>query len=664
MKAMVKHLWLALTLIAVASSILLLSDMQRRRGAKTAYSTAAVTEQHVAGTEQQGRGKTLSPEAGKTYRISMGYMVPAPIFDYAIQGFRDEMTQLGFIEGKNLELQLQHANGDMSFLPQVIMSMVQSASDLLVMMSTPCLASAIAHADGVNIAFGIVSAPLEAGAGESFTQHLPHVTGIAQQIPTEELFDWAQRLLPHTQRIGALYNPSEANSAKEIVDLKRILDARGIALEQVAVYTTSEVPEGIRSLLNRNVDMVFAMADNTVANGMPAMIKVCRQYNVPMIADDVGLMGTGALISCSSGPYSDGRSLARLSARLLLKENPASIPIAYGEKMELGLDLTALQRAGITPSTELLKRADVFFNLRKAGEPPMEVALVNIVNTASLDAAIAGLWDGLAQMGLKQERDYVVRMYNAQGDMTQVSQILDQVAQQQPDVLITVSTPVFVAAAKRNFNFPLVFTVASDPAKLGLFLKGCPPNITGVHDDPPVDAVLQMARRHDPVLTAVGIVYNPAEMNSMLSVKKLRIAGREQNVEILESSVSTASDLPMATQALIQRGARGIILSADNLATGGFAAIHKVAKGADIPVYTTDTSLMQHGASGAIGDSYFAWGRQSGQLAARVLAGVSPADLPIGPTQVYDHFEPGERKQNVALPPELSPGSKVNEDRI
>ncbi len=657
MKAMVKHLWLALTLIAVASSILLLSDTQRRHGAKTTPSTAAVTE-------QQGMGTPLTPEAGKTYRISLGYMVPAPIFDYAIQGFRDEMTQLGFIEGKNLELQLQHANGDMSFLPQVIMSMVQSAPDLLVMMSTPCLASAIAHADGVNIAFGIVSAPLEAGAGESFTQHLPHVTGIAQQIPTEELFDWAQRLLPHTQRIGALYNPSEANSAKEIVDLKRILDARGIALEQVAVYTTSEVPEGIRSLLNRNVDMVFAMADNTVANGMPAMLKVCRQYNVPMIADDVGLMGTGALISCSSGPYSDGRSLARLSARLLLGENPASIPIAYGEKMELGLDLTALQRAGITPSTELLKRADVFFNLRSAGEAPAALALVNLMDNASLDAAIEGLWEGLAQMGLQQGRDYVVKTYNAQGDMTHVSQILDQVEQQQPDVLLTVSTPVFVAAAKRNFNFPLVFTVSSNPAKLGLFKEGAPPNITGIHDDPPVDELLQMARRYDPALTAVGIVYDPAEMNSMLSVEKLRQAGLEQNITILESSVATISDLPMATQALIQRGARAIIVSADNLAVTGFAAIHKVAAGADIPTFTTDTSLMQHGASGAVGDSYFAWGCQSGQLAARVLAGVSPADLPIGPTQVYDHFEPGERKQNVALPPELSPGSKVNEDRI
>ena len=622
-----------------------------------AWHLTPALQQRLADAKGPGAGQVLKPAAHRTYRIGLSYIVPAPVFDLAIQGFRDELAQLGFIEGKNLELNLQHANGDMSFLPQSIASLLQAQPDVLVAMSTPSLSSAIAHADGVNIAFGVVSAPLAAGAGESFEKHLPHVTGIAQQLPTEELFDWTVRLFPQARTIGALYNPSEANSAKEIVDLRRILQQRGLELEQVAVYSTSEVPEGIRSLLNRKVDLVFAMGDNTVANGMPAMVKACRQHAVPLIAEDIGLMGSGALISCAPGPYSDGRELARLSARLLLGADPAAIPITYGKKREFTLDLTALRRLGLTPSVELLKRADVFFNLKDKGEDPARIVLVNLVNNAALTDAINGVEAGLKEMGLRRGRDYTLKEYNAQGDMSQVAQILDQVAQEHPDALVTVTTPVFIAAAKKGFDFPVVFTVASDPEKLGLFQSGRPRNITGVHDDPQVGRVLELTRKQHPGLTAVGIVYDPAQMNSMISVEKLRSAGARQNVAVLEATASTASDLPMATQALIQRGAQAIILSADNLAVTGFAAIHKVARGAGIPIYTTDMELVKKGAMGGIGESYFDWGHQSARQLARVLAGVAPADIPIAATQVYEQTAVQQAQDNGVASAALEHGT-------
>ncbi|MDY0189594.1 MAG: ABC transporter substrate-binding protein [Desulfuromonas sp.] len=583
---------------------------------------------------------TLKPEEGKSYRIALNYIVPAPIFDYAIAGFRDELQHLGFIEGENLELTMQHANGDMSFLPQSITSLLHSDPDLLVVMSTPSLSSAIAHTDGVDIAFGLVSAPLQAGAGESFEHHLPQVTGIAQKLPSAELFAWVKRLFPQAQTIGALYNPSEANSAKEIIDLKKILQRQGMELHQVAVYSTSEVPEAIGSLLSRGVDLVFSMADNTVANGMPAMVKACRQQDVPIIAEDISLMGSGALLSCAPGPYTDGQALARLSARLLLGESAAHIPITYAKTHELTLDLAAMQRAGVTPSSALLQRANRFFNFSANRERPAKLVVVNLVENASLTNAMDGLMAGMHEMGLQQGRDYTMKHFNAQGDMSQVMQILDQAAQEQPDVLITLTTPVFIAAAKKNYAFPVVFTVASDPAKLGLFAQGCPQNITGIHDDPPVAKVLEMARKYVPDLSAVGIVYNPAQMNALISVEKLRSAGQDQQIEVIESTVATASDLPMATQALIQRGADAIIVSTDNLAITGFAAIHKVAKGADVPIFTTDIALVAKGADGGIGESYYDWGRESGHQVVRVLAGVSPAEMPISATKSYARLDP------------------------
>jgi len=94
------------------------------------------------------------------------------------------------------------------------------------------------------------------------------------------------------------------------------------------------------------------------------------------------------------------------------------------------------------------------------------------------------------------------------------------------------------------------------------------------------------------------------------------------------------SDLPQATEALCQRNAKVIIISADNLTTTGFPAILGVAKKRGVPIYATEPGFVKRGAAGAIGDDYFEWGKQTGRLAAKVLAGVKPSSLPAEKTSV------------------------------
>jgi len=608
------------------------------------WKTGPTAEKLLAATNKPSAETPAAPEKNKTYKIAFSYIVPAPIFDIAIRGFKDGLKDLGFIEGQNLELIISHSNGDMSLLPQTTKSLAGKNPDILVALSTPSLASAIAHSQGIPVAFGIVSAPLKAGAGKSFDDHLPHVTGIVQLIPTEELFDWTRTLFPGAKQVGALYNPSEANSAKEVIDLEGILDKRNMELVKMAVYSTGEVPEAILGLLAKNVDLVFAMGDNTVANAMPAMVRACRQNGVPIIAEDIALMGTGAVLSCAPGPYSDGREIAGLTARILAGTSPEEIAIKPGKKNQLTIDMTALKKAGArSVPYNLLKRADVFFHLREKHEAPAEIIIVNLVENASLGEAINGVKDSFSEMGLRPKDDYTIKEYCAQGDMTQLAQILDRVAAERPDVLITVSTPVLIAAAKRNFDFPVVFTVASDPEKLGLFEKGRPENICGIHDDPPVDQVLEMARKYDSALDAVGIIYDPSQSNSLISVEKLRSAGKKQNIKILEATIASVSDIALAARAIIQSGAKAIIVSADNLAATGFAAIHKAAQNAEIPVYTTDVDLVDKGAAGAVGDSYYEWGLESGKFAVRIIAGLPPGLLPVMATQAHHRIEPADR---------------------
>ncbi len=592
------------------------------------------------------------PQAGRTYKVGILAFGPDPIFETATEGIVAGLAEAGFIVGKNLELKQVHPNGDMSLLPQVTRDLAHSGCDLIIPLSTPCLASVCALVKDLPVVFGVVSAPIEAGAGDDFERHRPNVTGAVWTAPHRDAFVWLKKLYPDCRRVGIIYNASEANSRRELEITRKMLATLGMTAETRTIGNSSEISQALQSLLSTGVDAVFGMADNTVVSSFSAVAAACRKHRIPLIADDRSLMGSGALLSVGASPVIEGRHVAQMATRVLLGAAPVDIPFEPSRGSETVVDLAAAAHLGVTLPAELLHKADVFLNLHERYGRPLRVVTLTVADNSGLQAADRGVVQGLVAAGLQEGRDFTVQRLNAQGDMGQLPQLLDAAKSKDPDLIVTVSTPVLMAAARKIVDIPIVFTVASDPEHLGLFEQGRPANITGVHDDPPLGALLNMAHRHNPHLKKVGILYDPAQSNALISVSKLRSACRQRGIGLAEAAVSNVSDLPAAVQAVLQQGADAILLSADNLVFTGFAAIVRAARSAAVPLFVTEPALVEQGATGAIGDDYQAWGAQSGRLAARVLAGVPPSALPIEKTRVQRTVAPwlGEKaEQKVPL---------------
>jgi ABC-type uncharacterized transport system substrate-binding protein len=581
------------------------------------------------------------PAAGRTYTVGLLYFGPNPIFDLAIAGVREALADAGFVEGQNLVLRCLHPNNDMSLLPQVAGQLAGQDLDLLIPLSTPCLGATLAKAGKTPVVFGIVSAPLEAGAGTSYAEHLPRVTGAVWTAPNPALFQRLRELYPACRNVGVIYNPSEANSRREKERAKTLLAEQGMTLVERTVSSSSEVPQALQSLLAAPVDAVFGMADNTVVSAFAGLAQICRRERIPLLADDNSLMGSGALFTCGASPPGEGRHCGRLAARVLLGESPAGIPFEPSTETQTAVDLAAAAALGVTLPATLLREASVYHHVSARHGRPFRLAMVSLVQNPLLETAAQGVLRGLGEAGFKETEDYTVTPYNAQGEIAQLPALLDAARTAAPDLIVTLTTPALLAAAQRGADVPIVFAVASDPAALGLFTpENRPAHITGVHDDPPVERLLEMARRHDPRLSAVGILYDPAQANSLISVKKLRRVCLERGVTLHEATAATVSELPAAAQSVIQRRVGAILLSADNLVVTGFPAILNAAKSAGVPIYATDPGLVKQGAAGAVGDSYAAWGVQAGHLAAKVLAGCRPSDLPVEATRVQEVIEP------------------------
>lgn len=592
------------------------------------------------------------PQQARTYTAALLNFGPNPVFEMATAGVREALKDAGLVEGKNLVLHVSHANNDTAFLPQVVQQLVSRRPDILIPLSTPCLAAVLAGSSKIPVVFGIVTAPIEAGAGESFEKHLPHVTGAVWTAPAPESFDWIKRLFPQARKLGIAFNPAHANSQVKAAAIRKQCALKGWMLEERSVNAPGEIMEVMQSLVQSAPDIVFGMGDNTVVSAFASVASVCMKEKIPLIAEDDSLMGSGALFSIGGDLRAEGQHVGQMAARILLGEHPADLPFEPSKEKEIAIDFEAAKRLGVTFPSDLLKQAKRFYHLRSLHDRPLRLAIVNLVQNSMLELGEAGLLRGLRESGLTEGADLTIRRYNAQGEIAQLPVLLDAARSQDPDLIVTITTPAMIAAAQRIHDTPIVFTVASDPVALELFPQGAiPPHITGIHDDPPVGLLLEMALRHDPGLKTVGIIYDPSQPNAVLSAKKLRAACAHKTIPLHEVTVSALADLPLAAQTLVQRKAGALLLSADNLVCSGFSVIHKIAAQAGLPIFVTESNLMKEGATGAVGDNYEAWGMKAGIRAAKVLAGVPPSELPIEATGAREICEPDHPKAAVAPQP-------------
>jgi putative ABC transport system substrate-binding protein len=296
----------------------------------------------------------------------------------------------------------------------------------------------------------------------------------------------------------------------------------------------------------------------------------------------------------------------------------------------MAANLEAAKKLNLTFSNDFLGKCGVFHGVRSRLGRPAKVAFVTLADGLALDEAQRGVFEGLAAAKLVEGHDVQLTTYNAQGELSQLPQIFDTIQTTGADLIITSTTPAMIAAAQSTETIPIVFTVASEPSAVGVFPAGeRQENLVGVYDNPPIAKLLELATRREGPLSAAGTIWNPAEPNSEISVKRLREACRQRGIKLVERNAAATNELRDVTSAICQTNIDILVISADNVTSSGFPAIVAVTQQQGVPIYCTEPDLVSKGAAAAIGVNFYDWGRQSARLAAQVLAGRALPSIPL-----------------------------------
>jgi len=193
------------------------------------------------------------------------------------------------------------------------------------------------------------------------------------------------------------------------------------------------------------------------------------------------------------------------------------------------------------------------------------------------------------------------------------------------------------AMANATKEIPILITAVTDPVAAGLVqsLEKPNTNVTGTTDMNPVKEQLALFKDLDPQAKKIGFIYNSSEVNSRVQLDMAKEAAPELGYELVEAVVTNSSDVLQAARTLADK-VDGIYVPTDNTVVSALESVISVAEEKDLPLVVGEGDSVKRGGLATVGIDYYQLGRQTGEMAIRILEqGAKPQDMPIEAQKEY-----------------------------
>ena len=324
-------------------------------------------------------------------------------------------------------------------------------------------------------------------------------------------------------------------------------------------------------------------------------------------------------------------------------------------------------------------------------EKTFKVAMLQMASQPVMDEGANGVISGLEKAGFAQGGSLVLSRFNAEGDMATANSMANELVSGRYDLVITLSTSCLQAVgnANRRGSVRHVFGLVSDPTVAGVGIEkeplAHPAHMVGIGTMPPAGKSFQIAREMNPKLKRVGVVWNPAEVNSEIATKVARETCKQLGIELIEANAENASAVKEAVASVVARDVDALWIGGDVTVLAAVDVVLQAARQAKIPVFTCIPGNAAKGAIFDVGANYGEVGLLVGSMASKVLNGEEIKQIPWEtaippklfinttatkdlndtwtiPQSLLDQAdsiidESGERKREVAAPPQASNAS-------
>ncbi len=278
------------------------------------------------------------------------------------QAIQSGLRELGYNEGKNLNIEYRYTQGKIERIPEAANELVHRKVDIIVVAGgDPWIKAAKDATKAIPIIMtGAGSDPVKAGFVESLARPGNNVTGLTNLI-TElagkrlELFKEA---IPKITRIAFLYDPASPSNILELKEAQNAAQALKLTMRSSEARAANDFEAVFADLNKHRLDGLYVAQGPLMRTNIKQIAGFALKSRPPSMYTNVEAIDAGGLMFYGADLDHTYRRVAYYVDKVLNGAKPADLPVQQPTKFQLAFNLKTAKQIGVTIPQSVLYRAD------------------------------------------------------------------------------------------------------------------------------------------------------------------------------------------------------------------------------------------------------------------------------------------------------------------
>ena len=294
----------------------------------------------------------------KVEKISLGITQIAehPALDSSREGFIKGLESKGYVNGENLDIDIQNAQGDIGTSQMISQNFVSDKKDLVFAIGTPAAQATFNVTKDIPIIVTAVTDAVQAGLVNGIEKSGTNVAGTSDAVPIEKQFKLLKEIFPEAKKVGILYNTSEINSEIQIKKAEEIAKEFDLEIVTSGITTVNDMTTALDIILKK-VDVLYTLTDNLIASSMPLISTKAIESKIPVFGAEEAHVKGGALITEGISYEKLGFEAGLKAVEVIEGKDIKEMSVSSLEETELIINTDTLEKIGVQISKDIMDRA-------------------------------------------------------------------------------------------------------------------------------------------------------------------------------------------------------------------------------------------------------------------------------------------------------------------
>jgi putative ABC transport system substrate-binding protein len=285
---------------------------------------------------------------------------PTSVDSDAFGQFVDAMRALGYIEGKNLQIEYRWAEGKYERLPGLAAELVQLKVDVIVAAGAQDIDAARKATSTIPIVMATSPDPVVSGFARTLAHPGGNITGLTNFTVdiSPKLFEMLQSMVPKLSRLAVMMNPVNSSHAGVLQSVESAAQKAGVKVLPVEARSAVEIERAFSTMAQAKAGGVLVPRDGFYIQQLDQIAKLAAKHRLPSISGYRQYVEAGGLMSYGQNAGESFRRAATYVDKIFKGAKPGDLPIEQPTTFELYINGRTAKALGLTIPQSLRISAD------------------------------------------------------------------------------------------------------------------------------------------------------------------------------------------------------------------------------------------------------------------------------------------------------------------